>query len=760
MRSWCVGNGGSIPFAYNDYVRDTSGYMGSGCHLPANSPCLKGAGGTAAGANVSTGSNVGDALNLGANLWIIQNVKNPYTAVFAQNFSQGFLTALFKNDTPEARLQRQQADEAIRQRQLEAAERARIAEQQRLDALFTRLNGQLKLSGNSSQLGLKTSGAPTDLSLKLTDTNAGGGLHMKLGADTSTGPGYGIPGLPGLYVGGPRPAPDPSASENAAGLKLKIGDSIDPNPPQPPINAGIVGLPGIYLDHIEPSQAAQLADSAANLSGNERNLAQDTALQAAQKNSALTAPTDDPFVQDFQAHAQDYNAALQARQDALQKASEAQGHVQADQAAVEYARSQLNSTAATPQQQEAFQKMMQAASSDEGAAVAARQIFENTDAHLTIVRESSANSLASLALPAPVQASPSTSATAAPPVLAMKMSGSTSAAVSTPAPASIASTPAAFRPAPTARPALLATPLTADSPVVESVAGCISRFAGGVQNSRPTASLEDLEKDLESEHLAFDRIAKTAERANEDRNDWLKEMRKAAQDIGMNTLDRGVEGLFDSTKDGLQESEIALHSEIEASKKEAIELRQSMLETRKAMDAAKNDPARLAQLQSQWDDLAKNGIAPLLEKRKTLEGQWESLFAWQKRVSYFNNSRDFGAWVTDMEMPCERKNAETSCQHFWDSNPVAAWQKGDLNRGLDGLKLALKIGAQFTPYGETWDAVSTFIDLSYDMTAEYIGYHQLRDMKAHDEQFERAKSALHRRMDQTNAEISCYQKSR
>lgn len=749
MRSWCRSNGGTIPDDYNTYFKDRSGYMGSGCHLPQNLPCMKGSS-NGTQPNVSTGTTEGDILNLGANLWIMQNIKNPYTAVFAQNFSQGFFTGLFANDTPEARRQRELEAAALRQRQLEEAERARIAEQQRIDAVFARLNNQLKLSGNNSQLALKTAGTSSNLSLKLSSSGSDSGLQMKLGGDPS--PGYGIQGLPGIYVGGPASAPANSA-DNPNGLKLKIGDSSAPDAAAPPATAGIPGLPGIYLNNVEPAQAAQVADAAANLSGSERDLAEDAALQAAQKNPALTAPSDDPLVQDFQAHAKDYDSALQARQEALQQASEAQGHVQADQAAVEYARGQLNSSAPSPQQQEAFQKMLQAANSDEGAAMAARQMFENSDAHLSIVRENSANALAGLAQPATV---PSSSP------LRASSPGVQVATISSPVPTNPApmhAAPAAMGLNPSARPASLATPPSGGAPYVESLAACVARVAGGASGTRPTPSLEDLQKQLESERKAFDRIAKTARRANEDRNDWLKDMRKAAQDMGTNALDHGVEGLFDSTKEGLQEAEIELHSEIEATKKEAIQLRQSMLQTRQAMDAAKNDPARLAELTAQWNDLEKNGITPLLEKRKALEGQWENYFKWERHVASFNSARDFGGWLTDMELPCQRTNGEISCKNFLENNPIAKSEKGDPNASLDGLKQVLKFGAHLTPYGETWDAVSTFIDVSFDLSTEVLGYQRLQQIKQNSVQFEKAENMLGQRIERTNAEIDCYQKS-
>jgi len=737
--SWCSSIGGQA----GNYYDGSGKYTGWGCHPPPGSPCGKGgAGGTQP--NVSTGSTVGDVLNLGANMWIVQNIKNPYTAVFAQNFTQGFLTSLFKNDTPEARRQAQLAADAIRQRQMEQAERARLAEQQRQDALFARLNSQLKLSGNSYQLALKTAGPPADLSLKLSDSTGASGLQLKLGNDS----GYGIQGLPGIYVGGPANAAAATSAENSNGLKLKIGDSPAPaEPPTAPGN-GIPGLPGIYLNNVAPSQSAQLADAATTLSGNERNLAQDTALQSAQKNPELTAPSDDPFVQDFQSQAKAYNAALQSRQEALQKASEAQGHVQADQTVVDYARGQLDPAKATPQQQEAFQKMMGAAASDEEAAVAARQIFENADARLSIVRENSGNALASLAQPRPVAPSGPVPATSPGAPAGPAKIASSGAASAVPVIESAA------------RPAILATPAPGGAPYAESIEACVARFSGKEPSARPTPTLEELEKQLESERIAFERIAETARKSNELRNDWLKDMRKAAQDVGINALDRGVEGLFDSTKEGLQEAEVELHSEILATKDEAIKLRHSMQETRQAMEAAKSDPARLAALNAQWEDLSKNGITPLLQKRKALEARWESYFKWNRRVSSFNSARDFGAWITDMEFPCDLAKGELSCKNFWENNPIAKSRKGDPNAGLDGLKQVLKFGAALTPYGETWDAVSTFIDLSYDMTTEYLGYRQLRQLKANEARFEGAKAMLSERIDRTNAEISCYQRSR
>ena len=285
--------------------------------------CGDGTAANAAGA-ASTGSLTGDALNLGANLWIIQNVKNPYTAVFAQNFTQGFLKGLFSSD-PEAQRQQQFAYEAVQRQQQEAAERARVAEQLRIDAMFARLNSQLKLSGSTTQLALKTGGPLGDLPMKLSSSGPDTALKLKMGNASAAG--YGIQGLPGIYVRWP--APD--TAEKSGGLKLKLGDSSTPAPTQPAPPIGIPGLPGLNLDNVEPTQAAQLADAATTLTGPERSMVEDAALQAAHKNPALNAPSDDPFVTDYRKQAEGYDEAARQQHDALQRASEAEGHVQAGQ---------------------------------------------------------------------------------------------------------------------------------------------------------------------------------------------------------------------------------------------------------------------------------------------------------------------------------------------------------------------------------------------------------------------------------------------
>ncbi len=144
------------------------------------------------------------------------------------------------NSNPQADLQKQQMMEELRRREQEAARQHREEEARRLAAMYNRLAATLKLSG-LPYLQLK------EIASK------GPGLTLKLG-DASQG--YGIPGLPGIYTGGPGPGSG-MTPRNESKLQLKTGDSADanhvgnPNLPGLALNDGeqaygIPGLPGIY----------------------------------------------------------------------------------------------------------------------------------------------------------------------------------------------------------------------------------------------------------------------------------------------------------------------------------------------------------------------------------------------------------------------------------------------------------------------------------------------------------------------------------
>lgn len=690
--------------------------------------------GGSAGASgaATTGSTLGDALNLGANLWIIQNVKNPYTAVFAQNFTQGFLTGLFSNNNsnPEAQRQQQLAYEAFQRQQREEAERARIAEQQRIDAIYARLNRQLKLSGNTSQLALKTGGPVGDLPMKLS-SGPDSGLKLKLG-DTATA-GYGIQGLPGIYVGGP--------AENSGGLELKLGDSSTPatatTQPVPPM--GIPGLPGLNLSNVEPSQAAQLADAATTLTGPERSMAEDAALQAAQKNPALTAPSDDPFVTDYQKEAQGYDAAVQPQQQALQKASEAEGHVQADKAALDYASKVVQSPDATEAQKQAFQQMQSAAHSDEAAAVAAREMFEQTDIHLSIARERASGALAGLA---PPPAEPGASTKKAP--LANRSAPGSHAAQFPAVVASSALSPLS----PSSNPQVLVTPPTGGKPYRMSVNECVASYSptGAV----PT--LEGLKHQLDMDETAYERLYKTAEEQHELKAEWMSEMRKAVQDVAWGVVDHGADEMLTSSKEATAEEAKDLLPKLDATKKEVREFRAEVVKDGQVLEVVGGDPEMLANLRARTAEL-KAQAQPLIARSRALITEEANLKGAERTLGEFKETRDFINWITDMDGPGKIE----------ESNPIAKSEKGDINPGLEGVKQVLKIGVDLawhgTPMGAAIGTASTMIDLSYDLAVGYFGYEQLKQMKQNDVTYKQAQGILAARIDRLNAEIGCYQKT-
>jgi len=75
--------------------------------------------------------------------------------------------------------------------------------------------------------------------LQTKERGGGSGLPMKMRSDSSQV--YGIPGLPGIYTGGPGPGSG-MAPQNESKLQPKTRDSGDPN------HAGIPNLPGLALN--------------------------------------------------------------------------------------------------------------------------------------------------------------------------------------------------------------------------------------------------------------------------------------------------------------------------------------------------------------------------------------------------------------------------------------------------------------------------------------------------------------------------------
>ena len=353
---------------------------------------------------VATGNLTQDLVSMGANA-MIMNIKNPYVGVFMQHATNSFLVSLFANSASDTERQRQimaqqqLMEQQLRQRQQELERQRRIAEQQRIDAMFARLQRQLKLEGVAFGLTLKAMNTSTDLELKSMSMNSGGpdGLKLKMSPATSTS--YGLKGLPGIYVGGPAGSDAADGAANGAangGAAPSANPNLVSGPGTGTTGPGIPGLPGIYLDGVQPNQAPQLAQAAEKLSGPERDMAQDTALEAAQKNSQITT-SQEPQAQTFQKAVQDYDHAAADAKTAQQQLNNQQASVEADHAVLDMARSKLDSATATEAQQQAYSQMVQAAKTDEDAAAAGQRIFDNAQATLSLSRTKAAGALAALA---------------------------------------------------------------------------------------------------------------------------------------------------------------------------------------------------------------------------------------------------------------------------------------------------------------------------------------------------------------------------
>ena len=354
--------------------------------------CTSGNGTSADGPKVAIGHNLQqNMVSLGANM-MVSNIKNPVVGQFMSGFTNSFLQTVFDNQA-EAQRQRQIMDQQLAEQRRRQEEQRRIAEQQRIDAMYARLNRELKLEGVPFGLSLKAMNTNTGLELKNMNSTGPDSLTLKLSQNTPTS--YGLKGLPGIYVGGPAGSDGSTTSDGAGGGNPNLASGPGTGTTGP----GIPGLPGIYLDAVKPEQAAQLAQAANNLSGQEQVLAQDTALDAAQRNPALSGPSDDPKVQAFQATVQAYDQAADTAKTTQEAYNEAQSRSDADKSVIEMARSKLDTASATPAQQQAFNQMRGAAKSDEDAAEAARKIFDGANANLSISRSNAAGALAALAPP-------------------------------------------------------------------------------------------------------------------------------------------------------------------------------------------------------------------------------------------------------------------------------------------------------------------------------------------------------------------------
>jgi len=685
-----------------------------------SSPCTctaGGASGTAgSGPQVAVGHNLQqNMVSLGANM-MVSNIKNPYVGQFMSSFTNSFLQTVFDNQA-EAERQRQIMDQQLAEQRRIAEERRRIAEQQRIDAMFARLNQQLKLEGLPFGLTLKAMNSNTDLELKGMNSSRPEDLKLKLGPSTATS--YGLKGLPGIYVGGPAGS-DATSGDGAA------GSSGNPNLASGPgtgrTGEGIPGLPGIYLDGVRPDQAAQLAQAADNLSGQEKTVAQDTALEAAQRNPALTSPSEDPKVQAFQQAAQQYDQAADAAKTAQQGWTDAQSRAEGDKSLVEMARTKLDTANATASQQEAFNKMLDAAHSDEDAAAAAQKIFDGANATLAISRTNAATTLGALA---PASGASSNLKVAANSPARTPTYPASSAAVDLSHTRS--TTPAILTSATPGGAPIVAVPVRAENPApkpasvpVQDLGACLASAAGHplpADAALPTP--EQLREQLQDAQEAIHRLVEDHETQEDLREDATEQINDAVHDAKKQAFDLTVDFV-------MHKAIVGVRSGIWQSGREVEDLQK--------LAASEADPAKLTALRSQ--------IAQASTRNDNLKLAKEILEKGKDKLEERARLRDFREWTAKPEELEQTKGQMEGVKQL-------------IQAALSEKKV--KAALLYTPYVDSivkWG--SSLVDTTYDLAEEYVSAKEIDQYNSNSVQYLKAVESLNRRVKASVAQLNCY----
>jgi hypothetical protein len=543
-----------------------------------------------------------------------QQLRTGVANAAMQGAINGFLSSMAKNNTA-AQQQQQAFQQEMLRRQQEAVEQQRLAEQQRIDAMFARLSSELKLEGIPLDLSLKgmNSTGPDGLQLKGMTSSGPGDLQLKVGNASATS--YGLKGLPGIYVGGPAGGDASSSNQTSSGNAADATAGSGAN------GQGIPGLPGIYLDGAQPSQAPQLAQAAENLSGPERDVAEDTALHAAQGNPALTAPSQDPQVTNFQQANQQYQQALQTDANASQNYNAAQAQVAADQSAVQTAQSQLAGLQPTVDQQAALKNMMDVAKTDEDTSEAARAIFENANAHLSIARGNATGALASLSQ-------------------------------------SSASAPVDLTHASQPKPALLRTP-AASMPILPkpAPAHAASALPATPAAIKPTVTPAQLCAQLTGAQDALRRLMETQNMHNEDREKWEETVNEASDDAWK----RGFDMLREYSGEKLTEH---INDLINDSDKDIEKLYREI--------SSEKDPAKVGELQKEWEqmDLHKAYLQDALRRTKVDQQHLEELAGERDVIDWTReNKGDLEGTMEGVRQLADHLLSDEGVQHLLHVSP-------------------------------------------------------------------------------------------
>ncbi len=646
---------------------------------------------TGNGPKVAVGHNLQENMvSMGANM-AVANIKNPYVGQFMSGFTNSFLQTMFDNQQ-EAERQRALIDRQLAAQRRQQEEQRRIAEQQRIDAMFARLNRELKLEGLPFGLSLKQMNTNAGLELKGMNSSGPDALALKLSPSTPTS--YGLKGLPGIYVGGP-------AGSDDSGTPGVPNPNLVNGPGTGTTGLGIAGLPGIYLDGVQPEQAPQLAQAAGNLSGQEQIVAQDTALQAAERNPALSGPSQDPKVQAFQQTAQDYGQAADTAKISQQQWNEAQQRADADKTVIDIARSKLDTENATPAQQQAFNQMLGAAKSDEDAADAARKIFDGANANLSISRSNAAGALASLAPPANASSGNPSGA----PAVVLK-SNSVVASLKIPDRGG--------------SPATLPMPSAARNPT----------YYAPPEKSVPTQA--QLRARVEGIQEALRRLAEDEKKRGEARQEAAQDVNEAVNDAE----ERGIGMLFDLVSNGWDNcAPLAQGGVAGAFERDAARIPGQIEDVYKEASAAKagsdlgafNQKAEDLEKTRQWLENSVNQI----ERYKTRAAELQAVDNTKEIIE-----KSDGSWMSALE------GVKKTIDMGLDDKPIADYL--EKAAGMAGCHVvALK-------------ALDSAVESAEDIFKEGTAAEELRGMDENTMKFLTAQKALDRKLKATTAQLNCY----
>jgi len=749
----------------------------------------------------NTGNLQQDMLTNGINLAIQSNVQNQVVSAGMQGFVTGFLSSMYANAAERDR-QQQLMNAEIARRNAILAEQARVAHQKEMDAMFARLNGELKLSGTAPGLQMKGLGGTPSLQMKGM-TGSPDSLQMKLGSDTSSGAGnssngYGIPGLPGTHVGGERASAgsDPNLPNISGGAP----------------NGGIAGLPGIYLSSEQIEKAPELAQRSLSIQGPEKTTAEDVALAAGAQNASLQAPSTNPAVTDYQQKAADYQQARDVQQEQAQDVAEAAGHLQADKTALGVAQQQLQAIAQpTPEQQAAFQQMVGQTGQDEQLAMQARVGFDTAGGELNLRRDVAVHALAAttqtgvttntgpseakISMPsAPAATAPRDAITGSP----VRSAGRP--ATPMPMPANPSGLPVID---PNARAPVLATPDRGGHSLVTNLEACMADANTQLADGQKVPTLEELGKQLEGTETAYERMMQTAEAEHERAKEWLDRMREANLDIFKDRMSDGFDKVVGPKDSVLSDWDKDVREAAQQSKKEMSALEQQLLHGGDMTDAQRRQVVeKMVAVMNERDELTKaardihdaksfyRAYEVFHRKKEMKETGNDLLNSWARTenedqdplidpnktvVSFRGQNITVASLIDKLDLGEEQEDPKSELEEQTKSlkslldiekempggKALFDWldkQAGWGKYAGEGTVLTGEAAAAGTGALELYAVTDAVIETSYNLLTDAFAFQQLHQTNANMQKVSQAEQMLAGRLQQVRAEIGCYQR--